>query len=157
VRIDWFIIAIPAPVPTVQFPTPPVAFTVMRRAAELCRTTAASCCSSSASDGPVLTGAGLTGAGLAGAGLAGAGLAGAGLAASGGGVLAPAPAGLVPGGVPRPGAGAVCALSRAGPGGLRSSPVKAPAPPATAMAVTISAANSPKRRRPGGSLGVVPR
>ena len=44
---------IPAPVPTVQFPTPPVAFTVMRRAAELCRTTAASCCSSSASDGPV--------------------------------------------------------------------------------------------------------
>jgi hypothetical protein len=99
----------------------------------------------------------LTGAGLAGAGLAGAGLAGAGLAASGGGVLAPVPAGLVPGGVPRPGAGTTCALSRAGPGGLLSSPVKAPAPPATAMAVTISAANSPKRRRPGGSLAVVPR
>jgi hypothetical protein len=95
VRIDWFIIAIPAPVPTVQFPTPPVALTVMRRAAELCRTTSASCCSSSASDGPVL-GVGLPGAGLAGAGLAGAGLAGAGLAASGGGVLALALAGLIP-------------------------------------------------------------
>jgi hypothetical protein len=105
----------------------------------------------------VLTGAVLTGAVLAGAGLAGPGLAGAGLAASGGGVLAPVLAGVVPGRTPGPGAGAVCALSRAGPGGLLSSPVNAPAPPATAMAVTISAANSPKRRRPGGPLAAVPR
>src|SRR5690242_13262605 len=85
VRIDWFIIAMPAPVPTVQFPTPPVALTVMRRAAELCRTTAASCCSSPASDGPAL-GAGLPGAGLGGAGRGGAGRAG---------VLAPALGGLI--------------------------------------------------------------
>src|SRR6185312_6155388 len=84
VRIDWFIIAIPAPVPIVQFATPPVAFTVMLRAAELCRTAAASCCSSSVSDGLVLT---------AGVELA----AGAGLAGCGGGVVTAALAGLVRG------------------------------------------------------------
>jgi len=148
VRIDWFIIAIPAPVPIVQFATPPVAFAVMRRAAELCCTAAASCCSSPVSDGRVLT--------------AGAGLAlafGAGLARPGGGVVATALTGLVPGGTLRTGAGTACVLSRAGVGGLRSSPVRAPAPPATAIAVaiTISAANSPTRRGPGRPLGAAGR
>src|SRR5215470_6435349 len=79
VRIDWFIIAIPAPVPIVQFATPPVAFTVMRRAA-------ARCCSSSVSDGVVLTDA----VGLA----AGGGLA----AVLCRGVVTAALAGLIPGG-----------------------------------------------------------
>src|SRR5262249_61040317 len=86
VRIDWFSIAIPAPVPIVQFAPPPVAFTVMRRAAELCCTAAASCCSSPVSDGLVLT----VGVGLA----AGVGLA---TVLCGGGGAA-ALAGLVPGG-----------------------------------------------------------
>ena len=142
-RIDWFIIAIPAPVPIVQFATPPVAFTVMLRAAELCRTAAASCCSSSVSDGLVLT---------AGVELA----AGAGLAGCGGGVVTAALAGLVRGCALSPGAGAACVVSRAGAGGLRSDPVKAPAPPATAIAVTISAANSPTRRGPGRPLAAAP-
>src|SRR5262249_10766611 len=91
VRIDWFIIAIPAPVPIVQFATPPVAFTVMRRAAELCCTAAASCCSSSVSDGVVLTDA----VGLA----AGGGLA----AVLCRGVMTAALAGLIPGGAIRTG------------------------------------------------------
>jgi hypothetical protein len=140
VRIDWFIIAIPAPVPIVQFATPPVAFTVMLLAAELCRTAAASCCSSLVSDGPALT----TGVVLA----AGAGLA----AVLCGGAVTAALAGLVHGCTFSTGAGAACVLIRTGAGGLRSSPAAAPAPPATAIAVTISVANSPTRRGPGRLL-----
>ena len=69
-----------------------------------------------------------------------------------GGVLTGALAGLVPGCAFRTGAGAACVLSRTGAGGLRSSPAAAPAPPATAIAVTMTVANSPTRRGPGRPL-----